>query len=564
MFGQIVTDLSWSSDGAVLLISSLDGSLGVVRFEENEIGTRLSQADASSHMLGLHGDVYTAASSSNNVLIEDPSLLDLAGSRSSGPTAPSTKPFSAPTTPLAQQSRPALPVPMDITIKPTTRIMQSVGNANVVSIETGGGSVEQIVTSTKSGKKRIQPLSLNPAVEQSPSMPAPASMLMPPPAPVTPSGAVAAAVSPITPSALSIPVRAEAFPALAGVENSSYINKKRKRDEEAALGLASERDDHLDDSSDEEDSRRRSRKRRRLDYDSDSELSDVEDARATVDRLNPLGFGALRSSSVSRRQGPAILIRPPTVTAAGSRFVREVKLSATDALPFALTNEIANHADAHASSSSSSAAAGGAGRPSLLAVEVTHAEETLIGNVSFVSCLADSAILWKDRLKTQLCVAAVSSHFVAVGSISGELQIYSIAGRRLMTGIVLGSAVCFLEFSSNSPHLAAVCSDGSFYVWNIELMMQEVAGSVAPAIVAAKSEIQQLKLWSDAVVLLMKNGESFSFNPHLKCWTRIYDQLSFVASNFWSPNRATVTPGPLHSLFVRSYFLSSLFLPTIY
>lgn len=566
MFGQVITDLSWNSDGSALLIASLDGSLGVVKFDENEIGQRLSQAEANNHLLGLYGDVFTTAASAGNALIEDPAMLDLAGSRSLG----STKPFVAP---APQQPRSSPAPSLDANAKPTARVVQSVGNTNVVSIETATGSLEQLVTTSKTGRKRIQPLPLNASevgasgdAQFSSSVPAPVGSPLPVPAtPLAAGGAIGAGggQSPITPSSI---FRSEAFPALPGSSNSTYIHKKRKRDEAAAVGLASDRDDSSSSSSGDEDdmSRKKSKKRRRLDYASDDSDVAMNDTGAHADVVNPFGYAAPAEQrrATSRTSGravqlPVVFLRPPTLAAAGSRFVRELALTPTQAQSFCLTPEVAAAAAA--------AATGGAadgdslaqtGRPSTLALEVTHSEEPLVGNISFISCLADSVVLWKDRLKSQICVAAVSTHYAAVGSVSGEIQLYSIAGRRLVTGIVIGSSVCFLEFSTNSPHLAAVCADGQFFVWNVESMVLEVGGSISSILLVGKTELSKILLSNDALVAVLKSGDSFTYHPNLKCWTRIYDELSFVASNFWSPNRVTTTPGPLHSLFVRKLVIS--------
>lgn len=46
-FNAPVTDLSWSTNAALLLACSLDGSLCCFQFDDGEIGTPISDADQS-------------------------------------------------------------------------------------------------------------------------------------------------------------------------------------------------------------------------------------------------------------------------------------------------------------------------------------------------------------------------------------------------------------------------------------------------------------------------------------------------------------------------------------
>ncbi|GMF08405.1 unnamed protein product [[Candida] boidinii] len=56
--------------------------------------------------------------------------------------------------------------------------------------------------------------------------------------------------------------------------------------------------------------------------------------------------------------------------------------------------------------------------------------------------------------------------FWAIGTVTGQIIVYSDSGRRLLPPLILGSPLSFLE--SKGSYLMAVTSIGEVYVWNIE------------------------------------------------------------------------------------------------
>lgn len=65
-----VTDLRWSPDGCLLLLTSLDGTVLMLKFAEGEIGRRLTEKEKESRLRETYG-------ATSGALFEDPHLLEI-------------------------------------------------------------------------------------------------------------------------------------------------------------------------------------------------------------------------------------------------------------------------------------------------------------------------------------------------------------------------------------------------------------------------------------------------------------------------------------------------------
>lgn len=104
LFERAPVDMTWTSNGSALLVSSQDGSVGICQFKPEEIGEQMPQSEVDLHWRQLYGDSKISMSVN---LIEDPDFLAMEAEiekelhsrqKAYENNAPSpTKPKSAPT-----------------------------------------------------------------------------------------------------------------------------------------------------------------------------------------------------------------------------------------------------------------------------------------------------------------------------------------------------------------------------------------------------------------------------------------------------------------------------------
>ena len=83
IFDHAPVDISWSSDGYTLLVCSLDGSVTVIRFTCEELGTPISDADRDLHMqkvcsVYMQQALYTCLLQVHGVVASGPRVGQLA------------------------------------------------------------------------------------------------------------------------------------------------------------------------------------------------------------------------------------------------------------------------------------------------------------------------------------------------------------------------------------------------------------------------------------------------------------------------------------------------------
>ena len=164
--GSAITDLAWSiKDGKTLVASSLSGRILVVRFEDNELGSILSLEDHAYLLRQLYGD--TNASFEESQLVENTIQLGFEGSSDSqGSNKPS---FGQSRFGFAGGSASSIsPDQPTMTLAEATAYMEKEGG-KMNSTSTEGIILRSFKTtnspvrkkqreSTKNGKKRIRPV----------------------------------------------------------------------------------------------------------------------------------------------------------------------------------------------------------------------------------------------------------------------------------------------------------------------------------------------------------------------------------------------------------------------
>ncbi|ORX92019.1 WD40 repeat-like protein [Basidiobolus meristosporus CBS 931.73] len=165
VFQHSVLDLSWSSNGLVLCGCSYDGSVTVLQFKQEEFGVPLSseEKDVLLAKYGYKKKAVIIAETPDQLSLEEENavinknqaskrIADLMGGDSSKPTSITNGSVETPKTPTFPRNSMATP-----RLKSNNEILRP--SAGLTSGSGGAPStpVQQKVTLTKDGRKRIQP-----------------------------------------------------------------------------------------------------------------------------------------------------------------------------------------------------------------------------------------------------------------------------------------------------------------------------------------------------------------------------------------------------------------------
>jgi len=135
-------------------------------------------------------------------------------------------------------------------------------------------------------------------------------------------------------------------------------------------------------------------------------------------------------------------------------------------------------------------------------------------------------------------------YFWAVATEDGTVHVYSPGGRKLISGMVLGSPVAFLEHQGQ--FLMAVTSSGDIHVWDIcNLTAVGEVISIIPLLDSSMSERDNRSPKGPTVtlcgvssngkpIITLTNGEGFIYNDQMKNWLRISEPWWAYGSQYWN------------------------------
>lgn len=157
--------------------------------------------------------------------------------------------------------------------------------------------------------------------------------------------------------------------------------------------------------------------------------------------------------------------------------------------------------------------------------------------------------LWQDFLPRPVLLVTGNQHMWAAGCEDASLYIWTPAGRRLVSALVLEAQPVILE--CNGPWLMCISSVGMCYVWNVKhLSSPHPPVSLQPVLDAAihtlganptaTPAITDARVNSEGrVVVSLTNGEGYSYSPSMYSWQRITESWWAVGSQYWN---STDTP----------------------
>ena len=168
--------------------------------------------------------------------------------------------------------------------------------------------------------------------------------------------------------------------------------------------------------------------------------------------------------------------------------------------------------------------------------------------------------VWQDFLPKAVILATGGKDFWATADETGGINVWSPAGRRITSTIILEAQAVIL--ASNGPWLLCITAVGMCYIWNVHSMTSpHPPVSLAPVLDAAVHtmaahptngpSITHARINSAGrVIVAVSNGEGYSYSPTMFAWQKLSEVWWAVGSQYWNTTDSTV--GNLRSSSDRS------------
>ena len=165
-----------------------------------------------------------------------------------------------------------------------------------------------------------------------------------------------------------------------------------------------------------------------------------------------------------------------------------------------------------------------------------------------ISVLKRGQQLWQDFLPRAVLLVTGTKRYWAAACEDGSIFVWTPAGRRLFNAFALESQVVILD--CRGPWLLAITAVGLCHVWNIDnATSPHPPISLAPVLDIA-STFQGLQLTNGPaimfarlnsagrVVIAMSNGDAFTYSTTLYVWQRLSEPWWAIGSQYWNTNDA--------------------------
>lgn len=158
--------------------------------------------------------------------------------------------------------------------------------------------------------------------------------------------------------------------------------------------------------------------------------------------------------------------------------------------------------------------------------------------------------LWQDFLPKSVLLVTGNQNFWAAGCEDGSIYIWTPAGRRLVSALVLEAQPVIIE--SNGPWLLCISAVGMCYVWNVKnLASPHPPVSLQPVLDAAiyvmganptvVPAVTDARINSEGrVVVSLTNGEGYTYSPTMYAWQRVSEAWWAIGSQYWNSTEAAV------------------------
>lgn len=520
-----ISDLAWSPDGKCLFACALDGSILAVRFEDAELGypMAMEENERSLTKFGTNRRGAGILETTDGLLLEEKSkageIKDVEGRMGAlmGDHHPSTEPTNGtPAPPVTNGTTPvAGPSPAAEPVKAQPNGTTAPAAPEPEKPDPYQAKLERLKqrpTYTKEGKKRIQPLLVSGAGGAQSSLPQ--ARLM--------AANVNQAKAEAPQSILDLSKPFDGLPK-GGLAALLFGNKRKlaqiEGDEEGQvekrIALASQNG-------------------------ATAILSN------TTDGLIP----AQTQPAVTGQQTTPEFIRPAVTNPCMT--ISQLRLAVPK-----VRNQIVRALDSNGDPTEPPNASGDSNksRADLVFEARNPPPATLTGRAADrepvrITLSRGDQPLWQDFLPKTVLLVTGNEGMWAAACEDGSIYIWTPAGRRLVSALVLEAQPVILE--SNGPWMLAISAVGMCYIWNVKtLSSPHPPVSLQPVLDAAihtmtthptpSPAITHARINSEGrIVVALSNGEGYTYSQSLYTWQRLSEAWWAVGSQYWNTTDVSV------------------------
>jgi protein HIRA/HIR1 len=158
--------------------------------------------------------------------------------------------------------------------------------------------------------------------------------------------------------------------------------------------------------------------------------------------------------------------------------------------------------------------------------------------------------LWQDFLPRTVILVTGNRDFWAAADEAGSVFIWTPAGRRLVSALVLEAQPVILASKNN--WLLCITAVGMCYVWDVKsLSSPHPPVSLAPVLDAAihvltthptaAPAITNARLNSEGrIIVSLANGDGYAYSPQMYVWQRLSEVWWAVGSQYWNTTDSSV------------------------
>lgn len=177
---------------------------------------------------------------------------------------------------------------------------------------------------------------------------------------------------------------------------------------------------------------------------------------------------------------------------------------------------------------------------------------TSIRDPSHVTCSKRGTLLWQDFLPRAVILVTGNKDFWAAACEDGTLYVWTPAGRRIISSMLLEAQPVVLECRGH--WLLCITANGLGYVWNVKTMASpHPPVSLGPILDLATTSLNQHSATpgpaissahlnsTGHIVVTLSNGDGFYYAREMYTWHRLSESWWAVGSQYWNSNDSSVS-----------------------
>lgn len=161
-------------------------------------------------------------------------------------------------------------------------------------------------------------------------------------------------------------------------------------------------------------------------------------------------------------------------------------------------------------------------------------------------------LVWQEFLPRAIILVAANKNFWAVACEDGSIHVWSPAGRRLLSPIILDAQPVVLE--CKDYYLLCITAVGLVHVWDLKSQSApHPPVSMAPILDIAMTSLHQHSATpapgvtsahlnsTGHVIVTLTNGDGFYYSREMYAWQRLSEAWWAVGSQYWNSNDSSIS-----------------------